>query len=162
MGRLLASLFSQASAFKGRQVATFHNQRAFIFFRRAPHGARGPPAALSGHVTGPQPDRAHQAPSLHLRGEEGQGGGEGGCRRPAPGDRPALHPAATQPAGDCPAQPMLPSCKFLRKVVRRGRLVMGVASVRLLCTQAGVFDRAGDVEWRKKASLKATRRTFAL
>ena len=35
VGRLLASLFSQDSAFKGRQVATFHNQRDFIFFRCA-------------------------------------------------------------------------------------------------------------------------------
>ena len=33
VGRLLATLFSQDSAFKGRQVATFHNQRDFIFFR---------------------------------------------------------------------------------------------------------------------------------
>ncbi len=35
VGRLLASLFSQDSAFKGRQVATFHNQRDYVFFRRA-------------------------------------------------------------------------------------------------------------------------------
>ena len=33
VGRLLATLFSQNSVFKGRQVATFHNQRDFIFFR---------------------------------------------------------------------------------------------------------------------------------
>ncbi len=57
---------------------------------------------------------------------------------------------------------MLPSRMLLRQMVCQGCLVLGVASVRLLCTQAGVFDRAGDVEWRKKASLKATRRTFAL
>ncbi len=66
VGRLLASLFSQDSAFKGRQVATFHNQRDFIFFRRAPLVARGPLGALSGHVTGSQLGRTHQAPSLHL------------------------------------------------------------------------------------------------
>ena len=36
VGRLLASLFPQAPQFRGRQVATFHNQRDFIFFRRAP------------------------------------------------------------------------------------------------------------------------------
>ncbi|KAJ3219162.1 Ribosome production factor 1 [Dinochytrium kinnereticum] len=34
VGRMLASLFPQVPEFKGRQVATFHNQRDFIFFRR--------------------------------------------------------------------------------------------------------------------------------
>lgn len=33
VGRLLASLFPPAPAFKARQVATFHAQRDFIFFR---------------------------------------------------------------------------------------------------------------------------------
>lgn len=33
IGRLLASLYPQAPQFRGRQVATFHNQRDFIFFR---------------------------------------------------------------------------------------------------------------------------------
>jgi len=31
---MLASLFPQVPEFVGRQVATFHNQRDFIFFRR--------------------------------------------------------------------------------------------------------------------------------
>ncbi|KAJ3214075.1 Ribosome production factor 1 [Clydaea vesicula] len=34
IGRMFASLFPQVPEFKGRQVATFHNQRDFIFFRR--------------------------------------------------------------------------------------------------------------------------------
>lgn len=33
VGRMLASLFHQDPAFRGRRVATFHNQRDFIFFR---------------------------------------------------------------------------------------------------------------------------------
>lgn len=33
VGRMLASLFDQDPQFKGRRVATFHNQRDFIFFR---------------------------------------------------------------------------------------------------------------------------------
>lgn len=33
VGRMLACLFSQTPDFKGRRVATFHNQRDFIFFR---------------------------------------------------------------------------------------------------------------------------------
>ena len=36
IGRLLASLYPQAPQFRGRQVATFHNQRDFIFFRCRP------------------------------------------------------------------------------------------------------------------------------
>lgn len=34
IGRLLASLFPHKPEFKGRQAATFHNQRDFIFFRQ--------------------------------------------------------------------------------------------------------------------------------
>ncbi|KAJ3416937.1 Ribosome production factor 1 [Chytridiales sp. JEL 0842] len=34
VGRMLAALFPQVPEFEGRQVATFHNQRDFIFFRR--------------------------------------------------------------------------------------------------------------------------------
>ena len=34
VGRFFASLFPQVPEFTGRQVATFHNQRDFIFFRR--------------------------------------------------------------------------------------------------------------------------------
>ncbi len=34
VGRMLASLFPHVPEFQGRQVATFHNQRDFIFFRR--------------------------------------------------------------------------------------------------------------------------------
>jgi hypothetical protein len=34
VGRMLAALFPQVPEFQGRQVATFHNQRDFIFFRR--------------------------------------------------------------------------------------------------------------------------------
>ncbi|TPX78388.1 hypothetical protein CcCBS67573_g00356 [Chytriomyces confervae] len=34
IGRMFASLFPHVPEFKGRQVATFHNQRDFIFFRR--------------------------------------------------------------------------------------------------------------------------------
>eukprot|EP00842_Homolaphlyctis_polyrhiza_P004711 jgi/Hompol1/5240/HPOL_004273-RA len=34
VGRMFAALFPQVPEFKGRQVATFHNQRDFIFFRR--------------------------------------------------------------------------------------------------------------------------------
>lgn len=34
VGRLLRSLFKLAPDFKGRSIATFHNQRDFIFFRR--------------------------------------------------------------------------------------------------------------------------------
>ncbi|KAL2919154.1 Ribosome production factor 1 [Polyrhizophydium stewartii] len=34
VGRMLASLFPHVPEFTGRQVATFHNQRDFIFFRR--------------------------------------------------------------------------------------------------------------------------------
>lgn len=37
LGRMLASLFHQDPAFKSRQVATFHNQRDYIFFRCAEH-----------------------------------------------------------------------------------------------------------------------------
>jgi len=33
VGRMFASLFHQEPNFRGRQVATFHNQRDFIFFR---------------------------------------------------------------------------------------------------------------------------------
>lgn len=33
IGRLLAALFPHDPQFVGRQVATFHNQRDFIFFR---------------------------------------------------------------------------------------------------------------------------------
>jgi len=33
IGRMFASLFPQKPEFRGRQVATFHNQRDFIFFR---------------------------------------------------------------------------------------------------------------------------------
>jgi len=33
IGRMLASLFPQQPQFQGRQVATFHNQRDFTFFR---------------------------------------------------------------------------------------------------------------------------------
>jgi ribosome production factor 1 len=33
LGRMLASLFHQDPAFRGRRVATFHNQRDFVFFR---------------------------------------------------------------------------------------------------------------------------------
>jgi ribosome production factor 1 len=39
IGRMFASLFPHVPEFKGRQVATFHNQRDFIFFRR--HRYRG-------------------------------------------------------------------------------------------------------------------------
>ncbi|RKP38242.1 putative nucleolar ribosomal biogenesis factor RPF1p [Dimargaris cristalligena] len=34
VGRFFAALFPQTPQFRGRQVATFHNQRDFIFFRR--------------------------------------------------------------------------------------------------------------------------------
>ncbi|KAJ3090984.1 Ribosome production factor 1 [Quaeritorhiza haematococci] len=34
VGRMFAALFPHVPEFKGRQVATFHNQRDFIFFRR--------------------------------------------------------------------------------------------------------------------------------
>ncbi|KAJ1555895.1 Ribosome production factor 1 [Cladochytrium tenue] len=34
VGRMFASLFPHVPEFEGRQVATFHNQRDFIFFRR--------------------------------------------------------------------------------------------------------------------------------
>ncbi|KAJ2077109.1 Ribosome production factor 1, partial [Coemansia sp. S142-1] len=34
IGRMFAALFPQVPEFQGRQVATFHNQRDFIFFRR--------------------------------------------------------------------------------------------------------------------------------
>ncbi|KAJ3020925.1 Ribosome production factor 1 [Thoreauomyces humboldtii] len=34
VGRFIAALFPHVPEFKGRQVATFHNQRDFIFFRR--------------------------------------------------------------------------------------------------------------------------------
>jgi ribosome production factor 1 len=34
IGRMIASLFPSVPEFTGRQVATFHNQRDFIFFRR--------------------------------------------------------------------------------------------------------------------------------
>lgn len=34
VGRMFASLMPHQPEFKGRQVATFHNQRDFIFFRR--------------------------------------------------------------------------------------------------------------------------------
>ncbi|KAI9206046.1 anticodon-binding protein [Polychytrium aggregatum] len=34
IGRMFAALFPHVPEFKGRQVATFHNQRDFIFFRR--------------------------------------------------------------------------------------------------------------------------------
>ncbi len=34
IGRMFASLFPQLPEFQGRQAATFHNQRDFIFFRR--------------------------------------------------------------------------------------------------------------------------------
>ncbi|KAJ3349703.1 Ribosome production factor 1 [Entophlyctis luteolus] len=34
IGRMFASLFPHVPEFQGRQVATFHNQRDFIFFRR--------------------------------------------------------------------------------------------------------------------------------
>ena len=34
---MFASLFNQDPHFKGRQVATFHNQRDFIFFRYLGH-----------------------------------------------------------------------------------------------------------------------------
>jgi len=33
VGRMLSSLFNPSPQFKGRRVATFHNQRDFIFFR---------------------------------------------------------------------------------------------------------------------------------
>jgi ribosome production factor 1 len=33
VGRMLGSLFHQEPQFRGRRVATFHNQRDFIFFR---------------------------------------------------------------------------------------------------------------------------------
>lgn len=33
VGRMFASLFAQDPHFKGRQVATLHNQRDYIFFR---------------------------------------------------------------------------------------------------------------------------------
>eukprot|EP01104_Vermistella_antarctica_P014542 TRINITY_DN4600_c0_g1_i1.p1 TRINITY_DN4600_c0_g1~~TRINITY_DN4600_c0_g1_i1.p1 ORF type:complete len:336 (-),score=85.50 TRINITY_DN4600_c0_g1_i1:93-1100(-) len=33
VGRMIASLFPQAPEFRGRQVATFHNQRDYIFYR---------------------------------------------------------------------------------------------------------------------------------
>ena len=33
VGRMLGSLFHQQPQFRGRRVATFHNQRDFIFFR---------------------------------------------------------------------------------------------------------------------------------
>lgn len=36
VGRLFASLFCQDPNFRGRRVVTFHNQRDYIFFRRAP------------------------------------------------------------------------------------------------------------------------------
>ena len=35
VGRLFASLFCQDPNFRGRRVVTFHNQRDYIFFRRA-------------------------------------------------------------------------------------------------------------------------------
>lgn len=35
LGRMIACMFSPAPAFRGRQVATFHNQRDYIFFRQA-------------------------------------------------------------------------------------------------------------------------------
>ena len=34
LGRMFASLFDQRAEFRGRQVATFRNQRDFVFFRR--------------------------------------------------------------------------------------------------------------------------------
>ena len=34
IGRMFCALFPQQPEFQGRQVATFHNQRDFIFFRR--------------------------------------------------------------------------------------------------------------------------------
>jgi ribosome production factor 1 len=34
VGRMLCALFPAVPEFQGRQVATFHNQRDFIFFRR--------------------------------------------------------------------------------------------------------------------------------
>ncbi|KAJ1850274.1 Ribosome production factor 1, partial [Coemansia sp. RSA 2703] len=34
IGRMFAALFPQVPEFQGRQVATFHNQRDYIFFRR--------------------------------------------------------------------------------------------------------------------------------
>ena len=43
LGRQLASLFHQDPAFRSRQVATFHNQRDFIFFRCACSQRRGGP-----------------------------------------------------------------------------------------------------------------------
>lgn len=33
IGRMISALFPQTPEFKGRSVATFHNQRDFIFFR---------------------------------------------------------------------------------------------------------------------------------
>ena len=42
IGRLLASLYPQTPQFRGRQVATFHNQRDFIFFRWDPRARRPP------------------------------------------------------------------------------------------------------------------------
>ncbi|KAK9827342.1 hypothetical protein WJX81_007556 [Elliptochloris bilobata] len=98
VGRLLASLFSQDSAFKGRQVATFHNQRDFIFFRH------------------------HRYLFEEKKGKL----------------------AAKEPVG-----------ARLQEIGPRFTL-------RLRSLQAGVFDKAGEVEWKKKASLKATRREFAL
>jgi ribosome production factor 1 len=34
VGRMLTALFPQVPEFEGRAVATFHNQRDYIFFRR--------------------------------------------------------------------------------------------------------------------------------
>ncbi|KAG5460839.1 MAG: anticodon-binding protein, partial [Olpidium bornovanus] len=35
VGRMIAALFPHVPEFQGRTVATFHNQRDFIFFRRS-------------------------------------------------------------------------------------------------------------------------------
>lgn len=45
IGRLLGSLFHQEPNFKGRRVATFHNQRDFIFFRHHRYIFSGPEKA---------------------------------------------------------------------------------------------------------------------
>ena len=34
VGKMFHGLFPQVPQFEGRQIATFHNQRDFIFFRR--------------------------------------------------------------------------------------------------------------------------------
>ena len=55
VGRTLASLFPVAPAFRGRQVATFHNQRDFIFFRHHRYVFEEKKAAKAGGKKGDAP-----------------------------------------------------------------------------------------------------------